>query len=613
MRQVYVCRDCGVGSSLVWADSYLPFCSECGIELEDESIDTLTLPEENPAASQANEALKIQVEKRQLSVHTNVIWDFIFKQHHSIGTALCELVQNAYDADAKNIWLDIDHTGFTCKDDGKGFREKREITDWFEVFGAPRDEESERKFGRFRMGRGQIMGLASTSWRSGTFEMKVDPKNHGLDYDLYEGLPSHQGCTINGRWYEALNLDRTHSRLIRDQAVYNQTVYSVLKEELKESIKYIFATNIYLNGKRINLDPDSIDWTIETEDFYFLRDDSRLRFSRNKVVKIYNLGIYLGSFGRLKDEGILVTKKHMKLNMTRSKVQHDCPVMEAITHRLRQRKYSFSTSKKYPYYVAYEILHAYVAGDYSLSEIMNIKLIHDLHSRKVLTLRELTGMDFTIPIGVNQSSADFVDQIGKYLVIKSPQLDIFSNQDTPTKLPQLFDQIHNDNPEFAERLLSRWHSISSILESADQTKVILPDEKVSKKERQILEALNKIGLRYPRKVVLGVSQSAIGWTDGHSFIAIERNWLKDLGTGLGMAMKLANLLIHEYSHNAHDTEGHDGAFYKRHHDLTDRLHEYLTTEFLRAYDDILARDKSKTTMKMKLAIQAVRRGGKSKI
>jgi hypothetical protein len=544
-----------------------------------------------------------ELEERSFSVHTNLIWELIFKQHHSTASALQELIQNAYDAKASNVWLTLTSDGFECRDDGNGFGNKSEITEWFEVFGAPRDSESDHKFGRFRMGRGQIMGLASTEWRSSEFQMSVDAKNKGLDYVLRSGLPLQKGCTITGVWYTRLDLDKKGWR--------DETELESLVSFLSKSVRYIFSMNVFLNGQLISTRPENFKWTIETDDFYFLRNED-LPYSGRQSVSVYNLGVLIDSFEGMRDNGTVVTKKHLKLNITRSKVQPDCPVLNAIRERLRQRKYSISQSKKYRPEEARTIFLRYLDGDYSLDDIKGAKLISDLHERNFVSLEDLSNKMFTIPLGAEPSQSDLVDQIGKFFVVNIRCLPFVYNDKMNRSEMTLFDRVNIENKGLGKALSNNNYCFNSIIETVDTEKILLTDAQITKEERLILSALNKVRLKHRRKCVLGISANANGWTDGHSFIAIDRNWLKSIGTGLEMAMALTSLLIHEYSHTVGKTEDHDGAFYKKFHDTNRKLQFHIMANFLRAYDVELAANEGKTSDKMKRAIQAVRRGGKAK-
>jgi hypothetical protein len=119
-------------------------------------------------------------EKRQLSVHPAIIFDLIKGQAGSLGKAVLECVMNSVDSGSTRVTVDITNRGVNIQDDGRGFQSRKEIEDWFEVFGFPHEEGDGRIYGKFGIGRGQLWSFCSTIWRTNTFEMSVDIKKSGL-------------------------------------------------------------------------------------------------------------------------------------------------------------------------------------------------------------------------------------------------------------------------------------------------------------------------------------------------------------------------------------------------------------------------------------------------
>ncbi|STQ14809.1 Uncharacterised protein [Enterobacter cloacae] len=99
--------------------------------------------------------------------------------------------------------IDITPEGFSCRDDGRGFASYDDVKRYFGRFGTPH-QEGDATYGRFRLGRGQIMAHARTLWRSQRWQMSVDTREMGYHYDLEELTQPIQGCIISGEWYEPL-------------------------------------------------------------------------------------------------------------------------------------------------------------------------------------------------------------------------------------------------------------------------------------------------------------------------------------------------------------------------------------------------------------------------
>lgn len=132
-----------------------------------------------------------------------IIHHIIYSQAGSIGKAIIELIMNSVDANAKHISLTLSKEGFTCTDDGQGFSSNKDVLSYFGRFGTPH-VEGDATYGRFRLGRGQIMAHAKTQWQSNSFRMDVDTQMMGYNYDFTESTKIVPGCSIQGEWYDSL-------------------------------------------------------------------------------------------------------------------------------------------------------------------------------------------------------------------------------------------------------------------------------------------------------------------------------------------------------------------------------------------------------------------------
>lgn len=122
-----------------------------------------------------------------------IIHHIIYSQVGSIGKAIIELIMNSVDAGAGAVIIDISPEGFSCRDDGQGFASRDDVIRYFGRFGTPH-QEGDATYGRFRLGRGQIMAHARTIWRSREWQMTVDTREMELNGTIISRRPE------NGKW-----------------------------------------------------------------------------------------------------------------------------------------------------------------------------------------------------------------------------------------------------------------------------------------------------------------------------------------------------------------------------------------------------------------------------
>lgn len=256
-------------------------------------------------------------ETRTLSLHPLAIHTFIRAQAGSLSKALAESVMNSIDAFAAHVTIILTATGFIVDDDGQGFLNRDEIASWFETLGFPHEEGNHRQYGTFGMGRAQAWAYASTVWTSNQFEMTVDVKTQGLDYQLRELAVARKGTRIVGTFYTPL-----------DQATMLRT-----QTELEHALRYVPGI-VTLNSKVINKDPAGEEWTFETEDAYF-----RIGQGRSEGLSVYNVGVFVKAYPRYSVPvgGCIVTKSAavLRLNLARNEVlQSECPVWKRLLKSL---------------------------------------------------------------------------------------------------------------------------------------------------------------------------------------------------------------------------------------------------------------------------------------
>lgn len=259
-------------------------------------------------------------ETRKFSIHPDIIFSLIQAQAGTLGKALAECVMNSIDAFATRVDVTFDTSTITVQDNGQGFRDRDEVLAWFEVLGFPHDEGNHRRFGKFGMGRAQLWSYASTIWRTNDFELDVNIKERGLDYELRELLVPAPGLTIEGTFYEPLGLRDRQS----------------LETQFKELVQFAPA-QIYLNGRRISCDPAKEQWTQETDEFWM-----KIEPARSGHLVIYNQGVLVGQTyaGHHGVSGVVCTKPGhpLELNMARNMVlESKCKVWRRIAAHFPSR------------------------------------------------------------------------------------------------------------------------------------------------------------------------------------------------------------------------------------------------------------------------------------
>ncbi len=261
-------------------------------------------------------------EKRSFKMHKQLLVDIIKRQAGSLWKATIEGIMNAIDAGASTCKIELTQEMLIIRDNGKGFRSRDDIENFFEHFGKPHAAREQKTFGRFRMGRGQLFAFGHNIWRSGTFEMTINIERDGLDYHLQDGLDRYDGCTITVELYKPL----TH------------TQFSRVVDEIKANAKYVrIATT--LNGHKFGQNLSQMTWDLELP-------EADIRFRQNQDLRVYNQGIrvmtyYRQSFGV---GGDIVTKKPIRVNFARNDIMDDCPVWAAIVSAIHKHVNAQQTS-----------------------------------------------------------------------------------------------------------------------------------------------------------------------------------------------------------------------------------------------------------------------------
>lgn len=524
-------------------------------------------------------------ETRRFGMHQNLLYEVILKQAGTLQKAVLEGVMNGIDAGATRCDVTIDSHHFSISDNGHGFQSRREIEDFFEMFGTPH-QEGDAIYGRFRMGRGQMMAFGKNVWRSRTFEMHVDIKGSGLDYALTEHADDHPGTTVEVELYDPV----VASELER------------IKSELRSFVAWA-QIPVFLNGEQISKKPETGKWTFEDENAYYALSHERQQLA------VYNLGVLVTSMGsgRLGMGGTIVSKKQLDVNFARNDVQSSCPVFRKISaHVHKEAGKNVEKKVKLTDGERQMLVRDFQAGEIKISALSKLRILTDVNGRSwpidklsqiphkfgsklivadrgdlMVETAQKRGIAFSIDqatlerFGTADATA-FLDRV-KQNIKASLNADRHGGAFTSRwRLEELVRMIPNDIQVISREELSSFVSSTHIaLKDSEMTadfKVILAA--IESGYTQMIFALNRSGYEdrtfAARKIRLGKSDTALAWTDGKKMIWIDTEHARLLRRGFPGAFQVATTLLHEMLHDGPDTgtHQHDFDFYQTFHDMT---------------------------------------------
>jgi len=505
---------------------------------------------------------------RQFKMDPQLLFDVIQRQAGTLTKAILEGVMNGADAGASKIKITLTENQLTISDDGKGFRSCKEVEDFFETFGKPHTEAENKIYGNFRMGRGQLFSFGVNNWRTGKFSMNVDFKHDGLDYTLKKEQHSKKGCKIVIDLYDELYPYRLNSTV----------------NDLKKWVKYSLIP-VYLNDKLISVNPSDEKWDDETDDLYFRQTESG-------TLTVYNLGMYVCDFAESKFgvSGIAVSRKQLKVNFARNDI-HDCPVWEATTaviktHVKEKRK---SKSRRWSDGSREHEVKEFLAGETDFDDFQKFPVFKDITGsnwrldRMITKIRSMYGN--TISSGVSGNiKGDKAMQTRLAFILSDTTLERFEVNSTAEMINKIVE-IADMSGYLLDHILELQHvSFENVTSAIKADYDYIDPKKYTVTQNIILKVIDhihheliwKMRDRCPhqikmRNIVVGKSDTAHAWTDGATFIALNKNVIDTLDFGYPQWHKVMHLLVHEYCHNQ-DTSGshiHDKEFYEQHHNANE--------------------------------------------
>lgn len=511
-------------------------------------------------------------------------------QHGSLGKGLGELFMNAIDGGAQTCRIILEKDRFIVVDDGDGFGgDRADALEKFRALGSRNSERQGSTFGRFGLGRTQVIPWGKVTWESGLNRFVTDYQQYaGFEHsELEEPV---EGCVVTGELYKPLT-----SYQLRD-----------VRHEVVKNLEFAEGISIELNGNVIN-DNSQFEWD-EVTDLYkirWIKKKTNDPFS-DTACRIYNQGVLVNTLPPLSYPmgAVVIARKAIKVNIARNAPDGQCPVHLAIMERLAEKTRELQKEDRHSKQMTLSLRNTLVsmldAGvedlvecideetPLSSSDLARAKLLRDCRGNFVhfdqLETKPLTIVpDDQIRIGESLSMLNVAIPV---TVEEMRFWGAFDPEQLIQRLYGVMNQCYTisygrrayHSPGFLPPLAFEKAALL-----ADTSKRIVPTKELSASESAARNALqyaaDNMAKRISkfegvetvrRRVVVGECLTAAGWTDSASFIAVERRQLPLANQGLSGACALTMLLLHEYTHNDTfpDCDMHGEAFYERYHELT---------------------------------------------
>lgn len=527
---------------------------------------------------------------RRFTIDPHAIMSLIKAQAGSLQKAMLEAVANSMDAGADRIDIKLTGTRVEIHDNGSGLSKEEDIYQFFERFGFDHSQ-LDRKVGRFGVGRGQLFCFGVNTWRTNGFEMSIDIKNNGLDYDLAKDLPHHPGMSI------AIDLDEPMS--VAEQLA--------VEEEFRQLVRYS-TVPIHFNGEIISEDPAQAKWTHENDDAWFrVRKDGRL--------SVYSQGLYVKDiwgheFGV---GGCIVTKPGRALaqNLARNDLLvKECPIWKRLKPEMAKLAAPYREKANTQAYITPEMRKMMARNALTSEGVADLGKgkLFTLSNNKHVDLGKLISTGFVAMAPMFDQVADKLMQRKQAMVLDASTLERFG-VDTVRELQgkikkALQAQIARAQATGASKIDGTYvwtlqHTLSGIdkagfFESTGDlpfdTEVTfeeVPYRKLRDEEKAVAHALRKQmeqmaavvrthrGLPWseymPRRLEFFNDNGSIeACTDGVRTVWINRKtMMKKARKGVEGFMELVAVLLHEYLHDqsSQSSHGHPPEFYEDFHNL----------------------------------------------
>lgn len=511
---------------------------------------------------------------QQFQMHAQLLHSMIARQAGTVSKAVLEGVMNAVDAKATECRITLDEQRLTIRDDGHGFRSRKQIRECFGVFGQPHDESEQKVYGAFRMGRGQLFAFGVNEWRTGWYRMTVDFKNRGADYTIEKMQQKTPGCGITVDLYDKL---------------YPYAL-TTTAEEIKRWCQW-FPIAVYVNDELVSKSPtDKTDWDVVTDDAY-------IQLTPQGSLDVYNLGAFVqGIYGsRYGTGGIIVSRKQLSVNFARNEVMASCDVWKRILKEVESRTAVRVAKGKSLNTAERDMLgKRLLLQGYALPNAHSLRLFTAVTGQH-FSLTALLRRQCWTTAAQGDPLGDKLHRRGQAFVLSKEQLRRFGAEDA-AGLQQALLRMMEAQPQWWRRAIKHLKSVvptsfELLAAGLNDCYELIPADALRPTEEVWLDLLTSLQAELvptivdevddpdnrlasvvkTRQLRIGIAE-ADGWTDGVSYIAISREYLARQQLDPRGICNVGSLLIHELCHDQSDlgAHPHDQEFYELFHDTVAR-------------------------------------------
>lgn len=512
-------------------------------------------------------------EKRPFKMHPRLLRDVIERQAGTLSKAALEGVMNGVDAGATEMHVTLTTDRLRIVDNGCGFTTRDEIEN-FDTFGKPH-EEGDATYGRFRMGRGQMMAFGHNLWRSGPFLMDVDIRAQSgdtLEYDLQDGLPAVKGCDIDIKLYAPLSQRDVHA----------------MSQEIEQFVRWV-AMPVYLNGVRISNDP-----AMQKAYWDSIGDDGYVKLTATGPLQVFNRGVFVREYpnSTFGTGGTFVSIPRLDVNFARNDVQSTCPVWRRVKRTVDGR--AKETVMRKPTLTDDERLNIIArlrSKEMRPSEVYSTRLLRDVsgHPWSPQSIASAGFSSFSVARRGDRV-ADKLIQSGTTLVLDEELVAAFGVKN----LTRLFA----DYDMFGGKTAPAFKPFKEAAAGYDGSCTPLPRHKWTPTERVWVAVLQVVArelvstygygaipaAKRDIDVRIGNSTTAEAWTDGRTYVCFAREFLarqkyeKHGAPYFRDLFRVALTMLHELMHDddSQSCGTHTPEFYRGYHDAADRVPHAVT-------------------------------------